>query len=79
MARIGSELAQAEERREITKAARNAARRGAKQESDKMAQGWRYVQVGTRTKILVPCDKSGNPTKDGQRRIERMKQNLGIK
>lgn len=79
MASIGNELVWAEERREVTKAALNAAKRGAKQEATKIRKGWRWVQVGTRTKILVPCDKKGNPTKDGQMRIQRLKENLGIK
>lgn len=79
MASIGNELVWAEERREVTKAALNAAKRGAKQEAAKIRKGWRWVQVGTRTKILVPCDKKGNPTEDGQMRIQRLKENLGIK
>ena len=69
----------AEERREVTTAAKAAAKKGAKMEKERIKQGWRWVNVGTRSKILVPCDKKGNPTQDGLRRIERLKQNLGIK
>ena len=79
MASIGNELVWAEERREITQSARRAAKRGEKQEQERIKKGWRWVQVGTRTKILVPCDKEGNPTTDGQMRIQRLKENLGIK
>lgn len=79
MASIGNELVWAEERRTVTQAAKAAAKKGAKMERERIKQGWRWVKVGTRSKILVPCDKKGNPTKDGLRRIERMKQNLGIK
>lgn len=79
MAGIGTELAWAEERCAFTQAARTAAKKGAKIERERIKQGWRWVKVGTISKILVPCDKKGNPTQDGLRRIERMKQNLGIK
>lgn len=79
MASIGNEMVWADERRAVTTAARNAAKKGQKQEAAKIKKGWRWVQVGTRTKLLVPCDKKGNPTQDGLARIERMKQNLGIK
>ena len=44
MASIGNELVWAEERREVTKAALNAAKRGAKQEAAKIRKGWRWVQ-----------------------------------
>lgn len=79
MARIGHELAWADERCAVTQAAKAAAKKGAKIEHERINQGWRWVNVGTRSKILVPCDKKGNPTQDGLRKIERMKQNLGIK
>jgi len=79
MAGIGTELAWADERRAVTQAAKAAAKKGAKMERERIRQGWRWVKVGTHSKILVPCDKKGNPTQDGLRRIERMKQNLGIK
>lgn len=79
MASIGNEMVWAEERRAVTTAARNAAKKGQKQEAAKIKKGWRWINVGTRTKILVPCDKEGNPTADGQIRIQRLKENLGIK
>lgn len=79
MAGIGHELAWADERRAVTQAARTAAKKGAKIEHERINQGWRWVKVGARSKILVPCDKNGNPTQDGLQRIERMKQSLGIK
>ena len=79
MTKIGNELVWAEERYAVTQAAKTAAKKGAKMERDRIKQGWRWVNVGRRSKILVPCDKKGNPTQEGLRRIERMKQNLGIK
>ena len=79
MAGLGSELAWADERRAVTQAAKAAAKKGAKIERERIKQGWRWVKVGARSKILVPCDNQGNPTQDGLQRIEKMKQNLGIK
>ena len=79
MASISNEMVWASERREVTTAAKAAAKKGAKMEKERIKKGWQWVQVGNRTKILVPCDKRGNPTQDGLRRIERLKQNLGIK
>ena len=79
MTNVGNELIWADERRAVTQAAKAAAKKGAKMERERIKQGWRWVKVDQRSKILVPCDKKGNPTKDGLRRIERMKQNLGIK
>lgn len=79
MAGIGSEMMWADERRAVTTAARNAVKKGQKQEASKIKKGWRWVKIGARTKILVPCDKKGNPTAVGQIRIQKLKENLGIK
>lgn len=42
-------------------------------ENDKKLFGWRYVQIDARPRVLVPCDKEGNPTEDGKRKIEAFK------
>lgn len=34
--------------------------------------GWRYVKVDERRTVLIPCDKEGNPTKQGQKTIEKL-------
>lgn len=47
-------------------------------ESEKKEQGWRYVALNKFHKILVPCDEQGNPTPQGQERIERTKRYLNI-
>lgn len=39
-------------------------------ERNHLAKGWRYVQVTKNIQVLVPCDKNGKPTKEGQRRID---------
>lgn len=36
----------------------------------KFRQGWRFVLAAPNIRILVPCDKDGKPTEDGQRRID---------
>ena len=42
-------------------------------EHDKMLFGWRYVKIDSRTTLLVPCDKNGEPTEEGKRKIEAYK------
>ena len=41
--------------------------------------GFQWVRIDARTKVHVPCDKNGNPTKDGERRIRKLKDYLNIK
>lgn len=57
------------ERTEIDKA-NKALSKARKLEEKRLSQGWRYVFATPNTQILVPCDKSGKPTKEGQRRID---------
>lgn len=76
MPKIGGELVWAEERNIVSQTALNGARKGAKMEQERINQGWRWVQVGKITKVLVPCDENGDPTEDGLQRIERVKRNL---
>ena len=35
-------------------------------------QGWQDVQLPNGIKVFVPCDKKGNPTKEGKKRIEEL-------
>ena len=49
-----------------------------KQEDAKKRKGWQYVNITKRTKVLVPCNKKGKPTLEGERMIERFKQQLHI-
>ncbi len=79
MAGVGSKLAWAEEHHAVAQAAKVAAKKCVEMEHERIKQGWRWIKVGTHSKILVPCDEKGNPTQDGLQRIERMKQSLGIK
>ena len=55
------------------------AKQGRKIEEKRMKKGWRYVKITPTYQVFVPCDKKGNPTDDGLRRINRQKQLLGIK
>lgn len=32
-------------------------------------KGWKWVEIDGKTKILVPCDKKGEPTHAGKRKI----------
>lgn len=41
-----------------------------KQEQRNTKKGYRYIRVTPRISLHVPCDKNGNPTKEGQRRIK---------
>ena len=38
-------------------------------EKKRLDDGWRYIKVSKSTEVFVPCDKDGNPTEDGLRRI----------
>lgn len=54
----------------VTDASVRAAEKAHRQEERRLKKGWRWVKITPRTRILVPCDKNGNPTKEGQRLIE---------
>ena len=38
--------------------------------------GYKWVKINERLEIFVQCDKNGNPTLEGQRRIELLKANM---
>ena len=38
--------------------------------------GYKWVKINERLEIFVPCDKNGNPTLEGQRRIALLKANM---
>lgn len=40
-------------------------------------KGYRWVRISPATKIHVPCDENGNPTKEGLRRINILKKAKG--
>ena len=39
-------------------------------EKKRLKEGWRYIMVAPHLELFVPCDKDGNPTKEGRRRIK---------
>ena len=47
-----------------------------KLEAERLKEGWKYHSISKNMKILVPCDKKGNPTKEGLKRIEERKKSL---
>ena len=44
------------------------------QEKEKLKNGWRWVPVHKNHKILVPCDKQGNPTPEGEKKIQKFQE-----
>lgn len=53
--------------------------RAKKMEKEDARNGYRWVKVNERLRIFVPCDKEGNPTREGRRRIALLKKSQGIK
>ena len=49
----------------VTESDKKSLEAAKKYEKKKIKEGWRWVKVNERLKILVPCDKHGNPTKEG--------------
>ena len=48
-------------------------------ELKKIKEGYKYVPICKKMKILVPFGKDGKPTKEAQERIEAKKKLYGIK
>lgn len=48
-------------------------------EQKQTKKGYRWIKINERNSIFVPCDKKGNPTKDGLHKINMLKLTLGIK
>lgn len=78
MGSIGNEMRFACEKAEMMNAAQKALKRCHKVEQSAIEQGYRNVRINSYTEILVPCDKRGNPTAIGRRKIETMRKHLGV-
>lgn len=74
--KVSSQMKWMELNKEISEATKAAVKKAAKREERQIKHGWRWIKVGKITQIFVPCDKDGNPTPDGQKRIERLKKNM---
>ena len=48
-------------------------------EQKQTKKGYRWIKINERNSIFVPCDKKGNPTKEGLHKINMLKLTLGIK
>ena len=48
-------------------------------EQKQTKKGYRWIKINERNSIFVPCDKNGDPTEEGQRRIQLFKNAIGIK
>ena len=46
-------------------------------ERKNIKQGYRWIRISPITEIHVPCDKDGNPTEEGMRRIKLLKDAKG--
>ena len=46
-------------------------------ERKNIKQGYRWIRISPITEIHVPCDKDGNPTEEGMRRIRMLKNAKG--
>ncbi len=42
-------------------------------EEKQLRDGYRWITVNHRTKVLVECDKKGKPTEKGQRQLDAVK------
>lgn len=58
------------ERGNVTEKDIKALEHAKKIEKKESKEGYRYVRVSPRISVHVPCDKNGNPTKEGRRRIQ---------
>lgn len=48
-------------------------------EQKQKRKGYRWIKINERNSVFVPCDKKGNPTKEGLHKINMLKLSLGIK
>ena len=60
----------------VTEKAIKALERAKKIEARLEKHGYKWVKINDRLEIFVPCDKNGNPTLEGQRRIALLKANM---
>ena len=56
-----------------------ALERAKKIEARLLRKGYRWIKLNPRLQICVPCDKHGNPTPEGERKIAILKESQGIK
>ena len=58
---------------------RIALERAKRIEQKQKRKGYRWIKINERNSVFVPCDKKGNPTKEGLHKINMLKLSLGIK
>jgi len=75
---VGHDLAKINESNHLEKEINKALKKGKEKEKRLIEQGWRWVKISSISKLLVPCDKNGNPTKQGLEKIKKYKEHLGI-
>lgn len=67
-----------EEIREQPEKAQKTLTKAKKQEKQMMERGYRYIQATKQTRILVECDKDGQPTAKGLEHIKAHQKRLGL-
>jgi hypothetical protein len=67
------------EKGNVTDKDRLALERAKKIEKNLKKNGYRWIKINERLQTFVPCDKDGNPTLEGQRKIALLKESQGIK
>lgn len=72
----GSENLWAVERKNVLESAKKALLKVKGEEKKNTRNGWRWIAINSRTKIFVPCDENGNPTKEGRRKIQEVTKNM---
>jgi hypothetical protein len=62
----------------VTESDRKGLEKAHRYEARLEKKGYRWYTINSRTKILVECDKDGNPTQRGKQQIKRAQENCGI-
>ena len=63
----------------VTERDRIALEKAKRLEQKDVKKGYRWYRINERNKIFIPCNKNGEPTKEGLAAIERFKAHIGIK
>lgn len=63
----------------VTEKDRIALEHAKRMEHKAAKKGYRWIKINERNQVFVPCDKHGQPTKEGEEKIRIFKEHLGIK
>lgn len=68
----------ANEKAIVKEAGLKAAEKVHRAETEKIKSGWRWITINPRTKVLIPCDKHGKPTKKGMELIDETRKRVSL-